>query len=295
VLDSAGNELEFRGWIYRDLLRPIAELDAMGNVIARYVYADGEGARQNGVSQLSTRLGANQDTSLPSTGSNVPELIELLSSSGAVTQRLRLITNQVGTVEAVVDVNSSAILQRVEYDEFGRVLFDSNPGLQPFGFAGGLADIDTRLVRFGARDYDPGVARWTSRDPVRFQEPTPNQMSYVSNDPINRTDANGLISQIDHCMRNRLNRCPRKEPSNSECGPNNQQDFKKTKYPGVGEKYRSPDGSECAYDDKGDLLPDDGSYSYNYGTDPLSSDHIVKDVIPDLLWGKCYAGGTTVY
>ncbi|MDS4031603.1 MAG: hypothetical protein RKO66_16235 [Candidatus Contendobacter sp.] len=30
---------------------------------------------------------------------------------------------------------------------------DTSPGFQPFGFAGGLYDKDTGLVRFGARDY----------------------------------------------------------------------------------------------------------------------------------------------
>jgi len=195
VVDAAGNGLEFRGWIHRDLLRPIAEVDAMGNVVARYVYADGDGARQNGVGQLATRLGANQDTSLPFSGSNVPEFIEMLSSSGAVTQRLRLITNQVGTVEAVVDVASGAIVQRLEYDEFGRVLSDSNPGLQPFGFAGGLTDKETRLVRFGARDYSPEVGRWTSKDPIRWASGQQNFYLYARADPINLRDSTGLATE----------------------------------------------------------------------------------------------------
>ena len=30
------------------------------------------------------------------------------------------------------------------------------------GFAGGLHDPDTALVRFGARDYDPATGRWTT-------------------------------------------------------------------------------------------------------------------------------------
>jgi hypothetical protein len=38
------------------------------------------------------------------------------------------------------------------------VTADTNPGFQPFGFAGGLYDQDTKLVRFGARDYDPNTA-----------------------------------------------------------------------------------------------------------------------------------------
>jgi RHS repeat-associated protein len=45
------------------------------------------------------------------------------------------------------------------------VTADSNPGFQPFGFAGGLYDPDTGLVRFGARDYDAAAGRWTANDP----------------------------------------------------------------------------------------------------------------------------------
>jgi RHS repeat-associated protein len=38
----------------------------------------------------------------------------------------------------------------------------------PFGFAGGLYDPDTGLVRFGARDRDVSVGRWTAKDPIGF-------------------------------------------------------------------------------------------------------------------------------
>ena len=34
----------------------------------------------------------------------------------------------------------------------GNITSDTNPGFQPFGFAGGLYDTDTGLTRFGARD-----------------------------------------------------------------------------------------------------------------------------------------------
>ena len=30
----------------------------------------------------------------------------------------------------------------MDYDEFGNVIYDSNPGFQPFGFAGGLYDTE---------------------------------------------------------------------------------------------------------------------------------------------------------
>ena len=58
-----------------------------------------------------------------------------------------------------------AVVQRLDYDEFGNVLQDTNPGFQPFGFAGGLYDAQTGLVRFGARDYDAETGRWTAKGP----------------------------------------------------------------------------------------------------------------------------------
>ncbi len=192
VLDSQGNELEYRGWIYRDLLRPIAEVDATGNVVARYIYADGAGSRQNGVGQLSTRLGVNQDMSLPFAGSNVPEFIEELDATGGVERTLTLVTNQVGTVELVTDAATDEVVQRLEYDDFGRVLSNSNPVVQPFGFAGGLLDADTGLARFGARDYEPSTERWLLRDPLGFDAYGSNLFAYVLQEPIQLTDAREL-------------------------------------------------------------------------------------------------------
>jgi|ERR1041385_6140944 RHS repeat-associated protein len=60
------------------------------------------------------------------------------------------------------------VLQRIDYDERGNVAQNTNPDFQPFGFAGGLADVSTGLVRFRARDYDPFVGRWTAKDPIGF-------------------------------------------------------------------------------------------------------------------------------
>ena len=183
--------MSFKGWIYRDLLRPIAEVDASGNVTARYVYEDGARVGQNGAHQVATRLGANQDTSLPFSGDNVPLFIEHLDASGRVTERLRLVTNQVGTVELVTDAATGNVVQRIEYDEFGRVVLNSAPGFQPFGFAGGLVDEATGLVRFGARDYEPVVGRWIARDPARFAG-SDNPFLYALSDPNNRIDSGGL-------------------------------------------------------------------------------------------------------
>lgn len=58
---------------------------------------------------------------------------------------------------------ATAIVQRIDYDEFGNITSDGNLGFQPSGFAGGLYDADKKLTRFGARDYDPATGRWTTR------------------------------------------------------------------------------------------------------------------------------------
>ena len=195
-------------------------MNSLGEVVARYVYSDGEGSRQNGVGQLATRLGANQDTSLPFSGSNVPEVIELLDASGAVTQILMLSINQVGSVQLVADAATGEVVQRIEYDEFGRILADSAPGMQPFGFAGGLYDVETQLVRFGARAYSADVGRWVARDPVRFgvSEET-GGYAYVQNDGLNTVDPHGFGAASTSCKVAVSIACRQSCRANNKAGP----------------------------------------------------------------------------
>jgi RHS repeat-associated protein len=67
---------------------------------------------------------------------------------------------------------------------------------QPFGFAGGIYDTDTGLVRFGARDYDADTGRWTVKDPILFAGGDTNLYGYVVNDPVNYADLSGEIAWI---------------------------------------------------------------------------------------------------
>lgn len=151
------------GLLYRDALNPIAQLDADGAVVSTFVYG---------------------------TRSNVPDY---MVRSGSV---YALISDHLGSVRLVVDADSGDILQRLDYDEFGNVLVDTNPGVQPFGFAGGIYDPDTGLTRFGARDYDPVTGRWTAQDPLRFDGGQTNLYVYVGNDPVNLSDPSGLIAPV---------------------------------------------------------------------------------------------------
>src|SRR4029453_2018992 len=86
------------------------------------------------------------------------------------------------------------VAEAIDYDEYGKVAFDTNPGFQPFGFAGGLYDRDTGLVRFGARDYDPQTGRWLRKDPMRFGAGSTNLYSYAGGNPVSFTDPLGLAT-----------------------------------------------------------------------------------------------------
>lgn len=104
----------------------------------------------------------------------------------------RIVTDQTGSVRLVVNATDGTIAQRIDYDPFGKVASDTNPGFQPFGFAGGLYDPDTGLTRFGARDYDAEVGRWTAKDPILFGGGDTNIYFYSGGDPINAIDPLGL-------------------------------------------------------------------------------------------------------
>jgi len=167
VIDAYGrrvgkkvNGVFTRGWIYRDSLKIAGETDGAGTLVSQFVYARGARA------------------------SHSPEF---MLKGGQI---YRFIKDQVGSIRLVVNASTGQVAQELIYDEFGRVLSDSSSGFQPFGFAGGIFDSDTGFVRFGARDYDAQIGRWTSKDPSRFAGGN-NLYVYSWNDPVNYLDATG--------------------------------------------------------------------------------------------------------
>jgi len=70
--------------------------------------------------------------------------------------------------------------------------------LSTVGFAGGLLDAQTRLLRFGVRDYDPMIGRWIAKDPLGFGGSLANLYRYSRNDPINWSDPSGLFITPTH-------------------------------------------------------------------------------------------------
>jgi RHS repeat-associated protein len=109
------------------------------------------------------------------------------------TNRFYIITDQIGTPRVITDATGTVVKQ-IEYDAYGNVINDTNPALDiPFGFAGGLKDNHTGLIRFGYRDFDPETGRWTARDPIGFAGGDTNLYGYVGANPIMFFDPNGLV------------------------------------------------------------------------------------------------------
>jgi RHS repeat-associated protein len=120
---------------------------------------------------------------------NVPDYVT--NAAGT----FRILSDHLGSPRVVVNTSTGAIAERVDYDEFGNITQDTAPGFTPFAFAGGVYDKDAGLIRFGARDYDPTIGRWTSKDPMRFRGRQPNLYVYVGNDPVNGRDPRGSAEQ----------------------------------------------------------------------------------------------------
>lgn len=152
----------FQGFVY-DGSRVVAELDSGGTELSRFIYG---------------------------TSANSPDYMV----RGGVAYRL--VKDHLGSIRLVINVTSGAVIQRIDYDEWGNVSADSSPGFQPFGLAGGLLDRDTGLIRFGRRDYDPGVGRWVTKDRALYLGGS-NLYRYCNDQPISCTDSTGLSPDDD--------------------------------------------------------------------------------------------------
>lgn len=97
-----------------------------------------------------------------------------------------------GSVRYLTDA-AGAQVNRYEYDSFGRLLVRDENVANPYAFTGREYDPESSLYYFRARYYDPQVGRFLSEDPLGYSGGDPNFYGYVGNDPLNRTDPNGLL------------------------------------------------------------------------------------------------------
>ena len=153
------NGVTVEKYLWQGLTRLLAVYDGSNNLIMRFEYADGR--------------------------------MPVAMTRGGATYYLTY--DQVGSLRVVAD-SAGNVVKRIDFDSFGNIIADTDPSFDmPFGFAGGLHDRDTGLVRFGYRDYDPDIGRWTAKDPILFAGGDTDLYGYVLNDPVNAVDPYGLV------------------------------------------------------------------------------------------------------
>jgi RHS repeat-associated protein len=105
------------------------------------------------------------------------------------------VLDALGSVVALTD-SAGAVVGRYAYEPYGKPTH-SGTVTSNFQFASGFYDSQTKLVKFGARYYDPALGRWTQRDPLTGSLMDPkslNRYAYAGCDPVNNVDPSGTLS-----------------------------------------------------------------------------------------------------
>ena len=114
------------------------------------------------------------------------------------------VTDHLGNVRTVVDISSSLaspqVVERNDYLPFGERMSAGQATLASNRHRLGAKEeqvfgsLDLGKVDFGARQYDPFTARWTTIDPMAFVSPEASPYSYCLGDPIGCYDPLGLTN-----------------------------------------------------------------------------------------------------
>jgi len=100
-----------------------------------------------------------------------------------------------GNIAALLNASTGALAAAYEYSPFGEPLraqtLDSTVADNPFRFSTKYTDVETGLVYYGHRYYDPKNGRFINRDPIE-ESGGINLYGFCRNDGINRWDFLGL-------------------------------------------------------------------------------------------------------
>jgi RHS repeat-associated protein len=168
----------------------VTRLNRSSGLIYSYVYIDG-------LFQYSDQIGH---------ASNAQNHINILDQSGAIISQHRqgtfsgevaynngelyMINNHVGSVIGTYDLNGTQ-QEGEDYYPFGDSSHHWNGNKQQ-RFAGKIRLSWTGYYDFGARQYIPWLAKFTSVDPLAAKSTDRNPYHYASNNPINHTDPTGM-------------------------------------------------------------------------------------------------------
>ena len=105
------------------------------------------------------------------------------------------IRDHLGSVRAVVDHTGKTVERNDYYPFGGRHENASLPltGVNRYKFGGkeSLEPVSLDMLDFGARFYDPRIARWNTQDPLAEKNNTQSPYAFCNNNPINVIDPDG--------------------------------------------------------------------------------------------------------
>jgi RHS repeat-associated protein len=179
----------------------LASVTAADNTTMTFSYdADGVRLQQIEVATAHTYLGDDYEVTLPGAVAKYVTLAGTLVARKDGTTTYWVHTDHVGSIQAETDSSGNEV-HRKKYRPFGEILSTGGTLVyEPCGFTGQRRDA-SGLVYLHARYYDPTLGRFISPDPTipGTDNIGLNRYAYAANDPIDRTDVDGL----DHTKKGR--------------------------------------------------------------------------------------------
>ncbi len=161
--DGTGPLAPSTTWTVYDGANAWADLDATGNVIARYLFGQG----------LDSNIARWRPAGQPAAGT------------------AWYLTDHLGSVREIVDA-SGAVIDQIAYDSFGNILSETDPlAGDRYKFTGREWHPELNLYHYRARFYDSSSGRFLSEDPIGFAAGDTNLHRYVGNSPLTFVDPSG--------------------------------------------------------------------------------------------------------
>ncbi|WP_366510797.1 polymorphic toxin-type HINT domain-containing protein [Streptomyces sp. MP131-18] len=180
----------------------LARVEEANGEVTEYLY-DADGNRLIGRTPTGTTLylGDHTEVTLP-TGSAIPTATRYFDLGGGHTAVIAddesvsiTMADHHGTGQLAIATDTLELTQRRTLP-FGNLRGDTpDTWAGTRGFVGGTTDTATGLTHLGAREYDPGLGRFISLDPV-MDLTDPQQIhgyTYANNNPVTYSDPTGLF------------------------------------------------------------------------------------------------------
>lgn len=127
---------------------------------------------------------------------------------GTTSTQYRIVGDHLGSTSLIVDAQPTPqVVQRTYHKPYGEVAWnwsasESGPtALTSMGYTGQRLEIESGLMYYGARFYDPVLSYFVSADtiaPGKGDARTRNRYSYVLNNPLRYTDPTGHCHKDNH-------------------------------------------------------------------------------------------------